>query len=145
MKRKTIGTPQTGRVIPFPRHLLEMGPSWPQAGYWAHPEIADLIDRLVALDKTGALSTAEEFRVASTISAIEVEVDHYRDWLLKLPARRLLPDPGCRPLRDAIINRPWTRENAVRLLGFIHRVREYVEKMEAKYGLAKVATARMAA
>ncbi len=124
------------RIIPFPRHYLEPPQGLPDAGYWSHPEIADLIDRLIALDHSGALSEREERLVVDAIAGIEVEVDHYRNFIGELPSERLLPDPGCRPSREAIINRAWTRENAVRFLGFIHRVREYVEKLEAKYGVA---------
>lgn len=142
MKYKTRGAPQNGRVIPFPRHLLEMEPSWPQAGYWLHPEIADLIDRLIALDHSGALTEREERNVISSIAGLEVEVDHYRNFIGKLPLGRLLPDPGCRPSREAIINRPWTKENALRFLGFVHRVREYVEKLEAKYSMCEVGDVR---
>lgn len=125
------------RIILFPRQVLEIPEGFPDAGYWSHPEIADLIDRLISLDQSGVLTDREERLVVGAMAGIEVEVDHYRNFIGELPLERFLPDPGCRPSREAIINRPWTKENAVRFLGFIHRVREYVEKLEAKYGVVE--------
>jgi len=137
MQLEDTAARKNSRVFPFPRHVLEIAEGLPDAGYWAHPEVAHLIDRLIALDHSGALSEREERQVISSIAGLEVEVDHYRDFIGKLPRGRLLPDPGCRPSRETIINRPWTKENAARFLGFIHRVREYVEKLEAKYGVVE--------
>ncbi len=115
----------------------------PPPGYWAHPDIENLIARLIALDHTGALSKSEDLRVIAGISAIEAEIDQYRLLLGNLSMSGALPDPGCRPRRGDFINSPWTRESAIKLLGYIHRIRELVERLEAKYGLAPESSRRL--
>lgn len=124
-----------GRVIPFPRHAWPMPDIGPWAAYWVHPEIARLIDRLDALDDTCALSAREDTIITWSKAAIETEAGHHRWELACLSRDRLLPDPGARPSRGRIINHQPDAEGLRLFLGYLHRVREWVEKTEAKYGI----------
>lgn len=102
-------------------------------GLFAHPELLDLIERMIALDETCSLSDAECNRIAWDAASIENLCGVFWQEIRSIGGD--LPDPGVRRLKASI----WPYHDSKArdfsaALGFIWRVREWVGKVEAKHG-----------
>jgi len=133
-----------GRIILLHRRSMWMPPvDGPQVLIDAHghPEIALLIDRILDLDHSGFLSEAE----AKTITEIGMQIE--RGVLAHKRRIRDYHDPSML-LHQSGAMVEWTEIEAQieldarngcyetwRALEYFHRCREYVERLEAKYGL----------
>lgn len=101
-------------------------------GALAHPEIRDLIERAVRLDATAALTAREENLLVWNAATLETLGSFY--WLdFVAISGQPLPDPGVRPQREAMAPYADRPRDFERALGFVHRVREYIERAEIKY------------
>ena len=103
-----------------------------------HPEVCRLLTRIERLDHSGALSDAEINRIVWSGANLETFAGYYwRDF--NAFVGKPLPDPGCRPLYDALYPFDDRKPDFSRVLGYFHRVRQYVERLEAKYGIGGAA------
>ena len=133
-----------GRIIVLHRRSMWMPPvDGPQMLIDAHghPEIALLVDRIFDLDHSGFLSEAE----AKTLTEIGMQIE--RGVLAHKRRIREFHDPAML-LHQSGSRVQWAeieaqikldarngRYETWRALEYFHRCREYVERLEAKYGL----------
>ncbi|MBT9246654.1 hypothetical protein KM031_10170 [Gemmobacter fulvus] len=104
-----------------------------------HPDVCMLIAKIERLDHSGALSDAECNRIVWSGANLETFAAFYWQELNNLVGKPL-PDPGCRPMATAI--HPYADDKAPdfsRVLGYFHRVSEYVQRLEAKYQIGGAA------
>jgi hypothetical protein len=107
--------------------------SLPFRGSLAHPDICALLERGSQLYETGLLTCNEGNRVIWASASAETLASTYWQDLHALIGAPL-PDPGCRPQTPAMhpykAGAPY---DLSRCLGFFHRLREFIERLESKY------------
>ena len=105
----------------------------PYRGALAHPQICDLLDRGERLYESGLLTCNEGNRVVWSSASMEtLATAYWRD--LNALEGKPLPDPGCRPQAPAMHPyKPGAPYDLNRCLGYVHRFREFIERLEAKY------------
>lgn len=105
------------------------------SGNWPHYEIFQLSERLFQLDATGSLTAKESVRTAQLVMALECRGGDFWPEFEALRGQPL-PDPGIRPLAESIWPYHSKRPRDFNAcLGFVHRIREWLERVEVKYGL----------
>jgi hypothetical protein len=109
--------------------------SLPFRGSLAHPDICALLERGSQLYETGLLTGNQANRVIWTSASMEtLALTYWRD--LNALVGKPLPDPGCRPhiteMHPYKAHKPY---DLSRMLGFFHRFREFIERLEAKHGV----------
>lgn len=115
-------------------------PNRPFRGALAHPDICDLLDRGRQLYDSGLLTDREGTLVVWRSASMETLVSAYWHDLHVLIGAPL-PDPGCRPMTDAM--HPYRDDKPYslpRCLGFYHRLREFIERLERKYEFGSAVT-----
>jgi hypothetical protein len=108
-------------------------------GALAHPDICDLLERGRQLHETDLLTDREGNLVVWRSASMETLCAAYWHDLNALVGAPL-PDPGCRPMADAM--HPYRSDKPYdlnRCLGFYHRLREFIERLEAKYQIGGAA------
>lgn len=104
-----------------------------------HPDLLAVGRRLGNLMLTKRLNQTE------TLQATQGFIGLFDTWVafwtdLNSLRGHPLPDPGCRPTGPevfAFLDDPAAPRDFSLALGYLHRVREYVERLEAKYGLGE--------
>lgn len=101
--------------------------------FWGHPQVHHLTERLRHLFDTAPLKPNEKNRCVWSIASLETLSSAYCQDLHALVEKQL-PDPGCRPMLDAM--HPYAdgkRPDFQRMLGYFHRIREFAERCEKRY------------
>ena len=99
-----------------------------------HPDIAAMMRRIERLTRVGSLTEGERGILAGALEALAAMGRECGRELAGLEGKPL-HDPGCRPEARAVFYYRLTHGRGFDLvLGYFHRVREYVERLEAKHG-----------
>lgn len=104
-------------------------------GALAHPDICDLLERGRQLYDTDLLTCNEGNRLIWSMASMETLCSTYWHDLNALIGAPLPdPDPVRRPMaRDLYPYRSNKPYDLNAMLGFYHRLREFIERLEAKY------------
>lgn len=103
-------------------------------GAMAHPDLTAMMQRIALLRGSGKVSVDEDTRLTSCGESIAILAQRYAPDLDAL-RHQPLPDPGLRP--DVSMIHPFAGyqpRNLPMALGYMHRVREYLARLEAKHG-----------
>lgn len=99
-----------------------------------HPDVTAMMQRIEKITRSGSLTQGERGILAEAMEALATMGRECGRELADL-AGKPLPDPGRRPEARAVFYYRLTYGRGFPLvLGYFHRVREYVERLEAKYG-----------
>jgi hypothetical protein len=100
---------------------------------FGHPSVDLLAERLRHLFDIAPLKSNEKNRCCWSIASLEtLSSTYWRD--LYALVDQPLPDPGCRPMLDAM--HPYAngkKPDFQRMLGYFHRIREFAERCELRY------------
>lgn len=101
-----------------------------------HPDLLVVGRRLGNLMLSKRLAETEALHVTLGIMGLaDIRLAFWDD--LNALVDRDLPDPGCRPLGSEVfgfLNDRSMPRNFKLALGYLHRLREYAGRLEAKYG-----------
>ncbi|MDF3607913.1 hypothetical protein PE067_18275 [Paracoccus sp. DMF-8] len=100
---------------------------------FGHPEVYMLAERLRRLYDDASLKPNEMNRACWSIASLQTLSGAYWHDLHALVGKPL-PDPGCRPMLDAM--HPYAdgkKPDFQRMLGYYHRIREFAERAERRY------------
>lgn len=107
-----------------------------------HPDLLAVSRRLGNLALSRRLTQNEtDSAVFAIMGLADIRLSFWDD--LNGLVEHPLPDPGCRPSGHevfAFLDNRSTPRNFNLALGYLHRVREYAERLETKYGFGEGAT-----